>query len=579
MRCVSSYAAREGQARNMRRRFLRVLPSPRTVITFLKNTIASPHSSPPTSFPEHPAVLRGSILVTWGGVALAILILLLGHSPPPPPTTLPAAMQEWQAVRAADEAWLHSYGWIDPEQQRVHIPIREAMRLFVAQNAHQNAYDAVEEGRALFMGEAPIRHKNFRGCRTCHYLDPSRGVLVGPNLAGIADRAATRQPGLTAPEYIRQSIVHHDAFVVEGFERGLMRSIVGNDFGEMLTDRDIDNLVAYLMTLREPSPTSTAVSPSPLPTPFVGQPLIAVTPGPMLPGDLGLRLFAATADHATVGYPRTEGFSFTPATGWLASEVDGVVVARPREATYQNGPLVAMRIGSIENLNIPNVRTKALTTTESLFAALAACIGRETYGMTLTDAVSVTIGGYPGYVASLSGWGMGDVETDIAGRLALALVDTKTVSPTLLAFLMIGLATPTERWTIDHQFTQLLQSVRFGDDHGTDSGFLHLPPPRVVVPRVPEPDRQHGPRFGCVHCHITHNVTMRHKSNPSCASCHSGTAYQRHCVDCHSIHGVAISHRPYNPSCLHCHVQGIPGDGVDFQRMLVTFLGYLFHDI
>ena len=82
------------------------------------------------------------------------------------------------------------------------------------------------------------------GCRICHSLEPGV-VLVGPSFDGIATRAATRVPGLSAEEYLRQSILDPNAYVVEGFPAGQMLQ----NFGELLTEEDIENLVAFLLTL------------------------------------------------------------------------------------------------------------------------------------------------------------------------------------------------------------------------------------------------------------------------------------------------------------------------------------------
>jgi len=84
------------------------------------------------------------------------------------------------------------------------------------------------------------------GCRICHSLEP--GVrLVGPSFAGIADRAEKRVPGLSAEEYIRQSILEPDAYIVEGYPSGQMLP----NLGKILTDDQIDDLVAFLINLKE----------------------------------------------------------------------------------------------------------------------------------------------------------------------------------------------------------------------------------------------------------------------------------------------------------------------------------------
>src|SRR5438128_753184 len=52
-------------------------------------------------------------------------------------------------------------------------------------------------------------------CATCHTLDGS--TLVGPSFQGISERAGSRIEGVSAEDYIRQSIQHPSQFVVPGF--------------------------------------------------------------------------------------------------------------------------------------------------------------------------------------------------------------------------------------------------------------------------------------------------------------------------------------------------------------------------
>ena len=82
------------------------------------------------------------------------------------------------------------------------------------------------------------------GCITCHSL--AEGTkLVGPSLYAIGTTAETRVPGLSAEEYLRQSILEPDAFVVDGYSAGVMNSWEG-----VLSDAQVDALVDYLLTLR-----------------------------------------------------------------------------------------------------------------------------------------------------------------------------------------------------------------------------------------------------------------------------------------------------------------------------------------
>ena len=83
------------------------------------------------------------------------------------------------------------------------------------------------------------------GCITCHSLAPDR-VLVGPSMAGIGTRAASRVDGQSARDYLRESIVDPDAYIVQGFQAGAMLP----DVAELLSEQQLDNLVAFLMTLK-----------------------------------------------------------------------------------------------------------------------------------------------------------------------------------------------------------------------------------------------------------------------------------------------------------------------------------------
>jgi|GEM_PF-98651 NitT/TauT family transport system substrate-binding protein len=80
------------------------------------------------------------------------------------------------------------------------------------------------------------------GCSGCHMTEGDT-VMVGPSLAGLADRAGEMVEGLSAAEYVEQSIVEPDAHVVDGFNPGIMPAYTS------LSDTDLANLVAYLLSL------------------------------------------------------------------------------------------------------------------------------------------------------------------------------------------------------------------------------------------------------------------------------------------------------------------------------------------
>ncbi len=92
-------------------------------------------------------------------------------------------------------------------------------------------------GKTLFNGVGT--------CNTCH--DATSGIqIVGPSLKGVATRAATRKPGMAAEDYLRESLLKPNAFVVQGFPSGVMPQ----NFAQMLNSKQIDDIIAYLLTLK-----------------------------------------------------------------------------------------------------------------------------------------------------------------------------------------------------------------------------------------------------------------------------------------------------------------------------------------
>ena len=82
------------------------------------------------------------------------------------------------------------------------------------------------------------------GCANCH--EPNLfGQHLGPPLEHVGTVAGTRRPGLSAEEYLRQSILDPGAFVVPGYQDSMPR-----DLGRDLSPTDLDALVAYLLSLK-----------------------------------------------------------------------------------------------------------------------------------------------------------------------------------------------------------------------------------------------------------------------------------------------------------------------------------------
>lgn len=107
-----------------------------------------------------------------------------------------------------------------------------------AQDTVSDEDPAVTRGRTTFI----------QRCAACHSLMPEQAGLPGPSLHGIADRAWYRVIGQGPQEYIRNSILNPSDYVVEGFA-----DVMQKNFGDTLTSADLDDLIAFLMTLEDKS--------------------------------------------------------------------------------------------------------------------------------------------------------------------------------------------------------------------------------------------------------------------------------------------------------------------------------------
>lgn len=95
--------------------------------------------------------------------------------------------------------------------------------------------------------------RNRVNCIGCHSLDDS-DLASGPSMQGISERAGDRVPGLSADEYLRQSILEPSDYIVEGFNKRMKDYLLVEEeeveymFANMLTQEQLDDLVAFLLT-------------------------------------------------------------------------------------------------------------------------------------------------------------------------------------------------------------------------------------------------------------------------------------------------------------------------------------------
>jgi mono/diheme cytochrome c family protein len=98
----------------------------------------------------------------------------------------------------------------------------------------QAGLEGATSGRQIFVAA---------GCGSCHELAKAgTNGTTGPSLDDLASAAGQREPGASPEEYVEASLVDPDAFVVEGFQPGVMPSFEGR-----LSERQIQTLVDYLL--------------------------------------------------------------------------------------------------------------------------------------------------------------------------------------------------------------------------------------------------------------------------------------------------------------------------------------------
>jgi hypothetical protein len=115
-------------------------------------------------------------------------------------------------------------------------------------DAPQNATAAGDPERGRDIWETGGGVVENPGCSYCHSIDGSEQteniLVLAPSWLGISERAGDRIPGMSAEEYLRESILSPSTFIVEGYE-----DIMGSHWRYSLNDADVNSLIAFLLTL------------------------------------------------------------------------------------------------------------------------------------------------------------------------------------------------------------------------------------------------------------------------------------------------------------------------------------------
>jgi hypothetical protein len=124
-----------------------------------------------------------------------------------------------------------------------------ALLIGCGENAAPAFRGDAERGRLLYYGElAPLDvNSNAPRCIDCH-PDSVGGqpAIMGNNLSNIGNRAAVTVPEQDAITYLREAILDPDKYLAGGFQEGIHY----REYGQILSDQDVDDLIAYMLSLK-----------------------------------------------------------------------------------------------------------------------------------------------------------------------------------------------------------------------------------------------------------------------------------------------------------------------------------------
>jgi hypothetical protein len=199
-------------------------------------------------------------------------------------------------------------------------------------------------------------------------------------------------------------------------------------------------------------------------------PTAARSSGAMSPAELSTSIAATSAAEATMTGDATAppitpdieerpasrfDYEFQPVAGWEVERQQNVAGMSPPDASAETGPAIALTVGNLENLYVENVSSSDIATSRDLYDALIAGIELETMNLELDTPEEITVDGHTAFRVGFRSTGFGNIESDVAGQLAVGLIDEQH------SFVMLGMASPPDAWRYDAEFANVLASLRF----------------------------------------------------------------------------------------------------------------------
>jgi hypothetical protein len=103
---------------------------------------------------------------------------------------------------------------------------------------------SAERGLVLF---TTMQKKAGFACITCHY-PYTEERLIGPGLQRLSDRVPEYNPQSSVAGYLRTAILNPDEFIVPA-EPPYSAHVMPRNYGDIFTEEQINDLIAFLMSL------------------------------------------------------------------------------------------------------------------------------------------------------------------------------------------------------------------------------------------------------------------------------------------------------------------------------------------
>ena len=109
-------------------------------------------------------------------------------------------------------------------------------------NGAKSGGDLPASGDLVALGK---QQWELQECYNCHKLEGKGGKKRGPELDNIGN--------LLKPEELRQKILDPQSWMAEGFEKEYEKKKMPDKYKELMEEKEVDALIAFLATLKNPS--------------------------------------------------------------------------------------------------------------------------------------------------------------------------------------------------------------------------------------------------------------------------------------------------------------------------------------